>query len=210
MGTIVDADRLTVRRAVETIEQANRFEEPLRRRTEGATWMVWGLVTAGFFLFPFPTFASPGIAGVAVPLLMLAWVAVAFFMTSAVWRIAGMASPGVKPTRRQTTFAVAGAAGVLAAVGLGLMWLQVLGVYRDPLQMLPIGAMWAVAGASNLRRMTPVGRRVMIAIGIAIALLAVVLALLGVRIYDPADHVMAAAVAGGVPFLGGLWQTLRG
>lgn len=36
--------------ALQALEQATRYEEPLRHRTEGVTWMLWGVVAVGIFL----------------------------------------------------------------------------------------------------------------------------------------------------------------
>lgn len=224
MGTIVDANRLTLQRAVETIDRANRFEEPLRRRTEGVTWMVWGLVTMGlalganhFNLWTYESGLQHRFSQVALLALWgLAWLGLGLALSAAVWRIAGIAAPGIGPTARRSALASAGALAVGIGVLAGLAVLAGLGQRPLPwsAQMLPIGAAWWVAGVANLRRMTPLGRRVTMAIGVTIALLAVASALLvgpGYGRGTGSEAWMAiAAVTGGVPFLGGLWQTLRG
>ncbi len=48
--SVAGAERFDVRGAIETIDRATSYDIPLRRRTEGVTWMVWGLATAVAFL----------------------------------------------------------------------------------------------------------------------------------------------------------------
>ncbi|MCA1814791.1 MAG: hypothetical protein LC624_12755, partial [Halobacteriales archaeon] len=105
-------ESLTVEQAVRAIDAARRYEEPLRRRTEGVTWMVWGFVTFAmmsfgsalellglpfssqvYYLYPFALLAI-GIAG-----------------TKAVWSIAGVSLPA---TREGTLRSAAGIALAIA------------------------------------------------------------------------------------------------
>jgi hypothetical protein len=204
---------LSLEQAVRTIDAARQYEEPLRRRTEGVTWVLWGFVTFALLSF-----------GSALELLRLPFSSPAYYLypfallglgiagTKAVWSIAGVSLPA---TRAGTLRSAAGLALAVAVV----IVVFTLTFYLVPVRAMPafilfgLGTPWLVLGTLNPQRASRTGRIVMIASGAA--MYAATLALLSAL---PEDHdvgfhlmaVMGAAVGGGAPILGGVWQALRG
>lgn len=211
---------LDARSAWRTIQEASAYEEPLRRRTEGITWMVWGIITSAIFL-SYDVFAShfhsfdhtTGIETHApwfIDILWVYWVLVGATLTWAIWRSAALAVPIAphRPAGLKVTFfwILAGAAG------WALVLILIPNLHPHLTPALALGIMWLTLGALNLQRATPLGRRVLITIGFAILLAGV-----AVQPLAPAPggdlfalNTARLLVAALPPFLGGLWQTLRG
>jgi hypothetical protein len=199
---------LSARQAARVIQRATTYEEPLRRRMEGATWMVWGTVTAGSNL-------SYGLAyalGWSDSGLWAPWLALGILLSLAVRRIAVLSKPDV---------AIGWRAGVLAMVGLAvfmtLAYTLSTSAGHGPetstfVGFSFMGILWMVFAAWNPHRATLRGRQVMVAIGAAIVALGAAYAWF-VPVMPPSMWPQAAFVAasiGGVPpVLGGLWQVLR-
>lgn len=206
---------LTPAEAAQTIERARGYEEPLRRRTEGVTWMIWGLVAAGIQLSfnAVHDYVSHGWPGWVDPIILLGWPLVGLLMTFGVWRIAVLDRPGLRQHRWRSLL---GAALwlPLAYLGIGLTFLITgIGWEGAFLPLVGIGVTWLVLGAANVFKATPTGRRNLVAIGaiilattIGIALAVDVTSDLGSDI----TQLAAIFVAGGVPFLAGLLQSVRG
>lgn len=205
---------LTPEQAAATIEQARGFEEPLRRRTEGVTWMIWGIVPAGIqlsfdaakdYVQPFPGWLDP--------LILLGWPLLGIAMTYAVWRIAVLNKPGLSGHRwRSMLGAALWLPAVYASMGLAFMLFGV-GWQGAFLPLVGIGATWLVLGATNTFKATPTGRKVLVAIGAIILGVAVGIAAtvdLASDVGTTLTELAAIFVAGGVPVLAGLIQSVRG
>ena len=89
----VEGERLSVRGAIEAIQRATSYGEPLRRRAEGLTWMAWGLAAGGLFLTALflslvvqVTWEEAWVDFIFVP-----WMLVGLALTYAAWRMAGVA-----------------------------------------------------------------------------------------------------------------------
>lgn len=204
---------LSYTQAAEVIRDAAAYEEPLRRRTEGVTWMLWGLVTAGMvasgsalaWTFPYP---HP-VLDWYWPL----WVLAGIVGTKAVWGIAGVALPARHESPRRSLVAFL-AGFVLLVAGFWFLAVSVPEPQLPPLGLAMFAMPWLLLGISNLARTTPVGRRVLAAVG-GLMLLA---ALATVPLYppgpvDPNFYLMSniiVAAGGGIPFVLGAWQALRG
>lgn len=200
---------LSVRQAAQVIERATAYDEPLRRRTEGATWMVWGTVTAGSNL-------SYGLAyalGWPDNGLWAPWLALGILLSLAVRRIAVLSKPDVAIGWRAGAVAMVGLAAFMAlaytistSAGASPETYTVVGFSF-------MGILWMFFAAWNPHRATALGRRVMVAIGVAIVAMGAVYAS-QVPVMPPSMWPQAGFVAafiGGVPpVLGGLWQVLRG
>ncbi len=199
---------LTAEEAASTIAQARSYEEPLRRRTEGVTWMIWGLVPAGAQL---TIDALPRYTGTyqgwmdTIPIL--AWVAVAVLLTYAVWRIAAFQRSVLDPRVRRTVAAALFWLPLVAAVVGASWWIAgTLAVGHDPV-LFGVGVAWLVLGATDAFGTTGTGRRVLLAMGALVLLLTGVFLLAG----GPGPSSLRLILVGGsVPFLAGLYQTLRG
>lgn len=211
---------LSAQHAWETIQQASTYEEPLRRRTEGITWMLWGLVTIAIFLSYdalSPHFHhydhATGIETHApwyIQILWVYWVIAGALFTWVLWRTVALAFPvgphrpaGIKVT---LLWVAAGAIGWT----LALLLLPNLHPHLTP--VVALGIMWLTLGVLNLQRATPLGRRVLVVSGFLILLLSLAIQPLAP---DPGGDLFAlnaarALAAGLPPFLVGLWQALRG
>lgn len=217
-------EQLTPESAVQTIEEARGYEEPLRRRTEGVTWMIWGLVAAGIQLSfsalssLFRPYTPPGVKaseGLAGTLVVPVWVVLGILLTVAAWRIASLKASdlSVRPSR------VALGALVFVGVLYGVWFLlDLAGLPEAIFPVLAIGAAWLSAGLSGILGTTEMGRGTLVAIGALVVLLGLGalaaftvggLAPNGRLTYDVTAPV-TLLVAGGVPFLAGLWQSWTG
>ncbi len=210
----VEAGALTPEEAAETIEQAQGYEEPLRRRTEGVTWMVWGLVPAGIqlsydasldYIHGFPWWLNP--------LILLGWALIGILFTYAVWRIAVLDRPGVREHRWRS---ILGGALWLPIVyaGMGLAFVVTdVGWQGAFLPLVGIGLTWLVLGLTNVFKATSIGRRTIVAVGAAILLVATTIAILvdlSSAMGRNLTQLAAIFAGGGIPFVAGLWQSLHG
>lgn len=210
------ADDLTAEQAVETIQRAQTYEEPLRRRTEGVTWMIWGLVTVGIslgFASIQEFFGSTGAPWWYYPLNLFGWVLAGGVFTYALWRIAALGTPSLRPRGRRS--ALAGLLWLpLVYAAWGLVLLVGPGLHETVIIPASIGITWTFLGGVNAFKATPTGRRVLLAAGLLILVGAAAFAYATAgqpeRIRWTAHTAFLIVVAGGAPFVGGLWQSLRG
>lgn len=220
MNEMADATDLSARSAWRTIQEASAYEEPLRRRTEGLTWMVWGLVTLAIFLSydaispHFHSFDHATGTETTSPwyidILWVYWVIAGALLTWAVWRNVSLASPiaAHRPAGLKVTLLWV----LTGAIGWTLVLLLLPGLHPHLTATLAIGLAWITLGVVNLQRATAVGRRVIAFTGFAILLLGLAAQTLAP---EPGEDLfllnIARMLAAGLPpFLGGLWQTLRG
>jgi hypothetical protein len=206
------AETLTVEQAVATIEAARQYEEPLRRRTEGVTWMLWGLVTAGLFASGTALGLVVGFSHPAIALYPFVWLAAGIAGTKAVWSIAGVSLPPTREGQRRSLLSILAAAAVVA-VAWGVPSALLPEAALPPFALLGNAAPWVVLGLLNPHRATGVGRRAMVAAGAGIALVALVTSPLVANAGHAAWDIvtlLGIVAGGGGPFLAGLWQALRG
>lgn len=208
-----EAASLSPREALATIARTTAFEEPLRRRVEGVTWMVWGFVTAGATLSTNAIELVWGYDGVmelwVVPWL---WLLAGVGATTAVWRIAALAKPDAHPGRRSALRSIAAVVGLIAAFWVpGSVLIPV--EQQASIVLLTLAAPWLALGAVNPHRGTALGRRVMLAIGgiIAVAGLAWMPFVAGMGHGGfPQTMLFTALVGGGAALALGFWQAVRG
>lgn len=205
---------LDVKAAISTIDRAIAYTRPLRRRTEGITWVLFALSSA-LFVFSYAWAWDNGFDPTYK--LILAWLAgyalLAVGPALLTWRIAGVMSHeyAIDAKRVVATVAVLGA--LLMALDLAL-WLT-LG--ESPLTIaLTIalfgGAAWAALGVAQWSRMSASGRRDTWIIGGAIAALGFALVFLfGADASTVAlDVVIFALSTATAPLAAGLWRLARG
>lgn len=205
---------LTADEALATIARTAAFEEPLRRRVEGVTWMVWGFVTAGVTLstsaielgfgYPWPAWVD-----VVFPWV---WLLAGLAGTTAVWRIAALARPEAHPGRRPALVAMVVVVGLIIAI-----W-AVVGVIvpmeqQSPFVLVTLAVPWLALAALNPHRATAIGRKVMGAIGglLVLGALAWLPATSGLgHGAFPQTMLASALLGGGIPLALGFWQAVRG
>lgn len=219
---------LSPSRALDEVGQALRLDSSLRSRTEGLTWIVWGLVSAGTFLTfeavtslyygdtPFTN--GTGFDEQRAPWwtggLWVPWLLVGILTTYALWHSAALSSRDVaKRSPRHFLVLVGWIVAVAAGWFLAVLVIPDANVATFP--AIGIGTAWILLGATNLYRGTRLGRIVATTIGACIFLVAIVMAAT-MSPHASTDrsgaivgHV-AALVTGIIPFAGGLWQTMRG
>ncbi|MBW3582577.1 MAG: hypothetical protein KY455_05700 [Euryarchaeota archaeon] len=196
------SETFTPMQAAKTFAEARRWEDSLVRRTEGLTWMVWGMVTAGIF----------GTLGLLVfleipPVLVVAgwsvWAMAGLALTFVIWRTAALL--GRNEFRPIGWKVYVTKVLVLASVVLFLHF--VVRPESIIVPMLLVGIIWGTVALFG-RRLSLAGRIVslvssLVILGMAIALDSVVL---------PMTQAMFVGVSlmAGIPFLAGLYQALRG
>lgn len=207
----MSASTFNVHEAVETIGRATAYDMPLRRRTEGVTWMIWGLATAVVFL-AFSTLDPTRFVS-WIPIIVL-WPLLGIVGTSAAWRIAALSRATLAPqASRMSTSAIVIMVGLAIALVVSLAVTGGNGpsppLLASVLTVLP----WAAFAALQWRRMTPGGQRTMVWTGVSM-FLAMLAILQFVMVPDaehaPANLLIAVALLGGPPFALGLWRTFRG
>ncbi len=215
-GSMSSQEGLSTEEALATIERATGYEEPLRRRTEGVTWILWGLVTAGIAL-GFGSvqefFRTDEAPSWYYALNLVGWVAVGALATLAVWRIAGYQAASLQRHGRRSMLG-----GVLWLPIVYVVWgaLVVLGFGLQEAAMIPlaIGGAWTLLGAFNLFKATETGRRSLLIIGFSILAAATVFALWSQtqpsRVTFASSNALIVLAGGGIPFVVGLYQSMRG
>lgn len=205
------ASTFHVHEAVETIGRATAYDMPLRRRTEGVTWMVWGLATAVAFL-AFSTL-DPTRYVSWLPMIVL-WPMLGIVGSAAAWRIAALSRATLAPQASRTSGTM-----LIIMIGLALALVTSLAITggQGPSPFLLMSAItaipWGAFGMLQWRRMTPGGQRTMVWTGAAMVM-AMFVALQFFIVQDsehtPTNMLVAVAVMGGLPFALGLWRAFRG
>lgn len=215
---------MTASQAWATIDEAIRFEEGLRSRTEGLTWILWGLVNAAIFLSyeavstlyygagaPLATSADPAqqrspwwVGGLWVP-----WIAVGAAATYALWRSAALSSDAVRDRPPRHALAVVAYVAFIF-VGWAIAVVALPDRAESVYPMLGLGTAWIVLAVLDPYRATATGRRVAGVVGVLIISFGVVVALVIPADWHNVSGLVAALITGTVPLVAGLWQSLRG
>lgn len=199
------------------LEKALSFEGALRSRTEGVTWAIWGVVLALVFFM----YGSMGDLGHEPPfwanLLWVPWVLAGSTLTWALWRTAALRFGASERHPAGVWVTIAW----ISAITAGLSIFSFSSRFPNPEGTAPlaIGIAWLLAGATNLFRATPLGRRATIVIGLTVAIGGLAISFL---LPPPsslgssedqarfAQGVVQGALVALVPLAVGLWQALRG
>lgn len=219
MAETANGERLSVQRALQTICELEGLEPRLLLRTEGMTWMIWGLVGPGIFFTYHAFFAELGSdSGVIFSLLWLPWVALGVIATAALWH-------GVHADARSGRTAKQGMLEGAAYMGLflGVMFLgfTIFAFMNDQLELREPGLVTLMLGVTMLLlaflpypRSSPYARRMNLVVGLLMVAAAVAL---GTLIdYGSADRahfvqtIVGASVGGAGWFFGGLYLFTKG
>lgn len=208
--------RLTVAEAVETLDRATAFAEPLRRRSEGVTIALWGFVSACIVLSngvlddAYGFYDAGGWRRAVSSLLWVPWAAIGVLGTVAVWRIAEVSARRREPGRRRSPAVLLAWFAVLVAL---VFLIAVVPHGAAGFAIAVVGVIWIAVGTLDVYKATPTGRRTLVAVGTGIVAAGVAFGWL-TRATPHAgwDHLEAVGTLtiGLLPIAGGLWQALRG
>ena len=195
-------ETLTPQDAALALAKAGRWEDRLQHRTEGITWMVWGLVSAGIWVTMLALSRLPlTMAGFAAGWSI--WVLAGFATTYVVWRSASLTQPDRVRMAPWWTWPLK--AGVIAAAVFLLHY--AIEPTTPAYAVAILGSAW-IAMALLARRWSALGRRVGVGVGALVVAGGAALPYLA----SGMDAMMlGAALVSAVPAtLGGLYQALRG
>lgn len=210
MTTAPPADAFTPERAALALDEVRTLVDGVRRRTEGAVLMIWGIVisaalagaTAGILLADrFPALWPLPVVGPA-----LAFVLAGAAATAAIWRAAALPANA----ERSPLAKAARAAGALVAA-IVVLWLAASvaasgAIDLDMLAML--GLVTGILAWINAFGFSARGRRTLA--GIALSQIAIGLALSIAPVPDAALVAIELLAAGGAWLAGGAVETLSG
>lgn len=215
MTETATGEGFTPQAALRTIEEASRYEEALRQRTEGLTNVIWGFVIPCIFL----SYAMAGatFGDGAWPFwaqqLWLPWVAAGVVASVALWQTAALSAP-----RLSTEGSWKGGLAVVAFYLVGWYVAYAVAPDFDPSVVFTLlaGTAWTLFGVLNVWRCSRVGRLFDLGIGVAIFASGLAAAFLLPESTEPAymryvyGTVAGVAATSAFPIVGGLLQTFRG
>lgn len=216
-----DDQALTLSGALERIDETFQRERALRSRTEGLTWMIWGVIWVGYeFSFDALAWAlrPEGLPASVGWGLWLPWVATGTLVTVALWRTAAISVPALedrKPAGWLVTVAWVTFVG-LAWQGSFLFVVEPLGLPGTPetLGSIVVGLAWVLFGVVNPFGVTDRGRHAAEVIGLAMIVVGVVVG--GTLPHEASAYTNKIATLIVVPVGGlaavmvGFWQATRG
>lgn len=212
-------DDLAPDEALAEIDETLDRQAALRSRTEGLTWMIWGLVTAGWTLSydAIAWIGRPDAPAWAFDLAWLPWILAGGLVTTALWRTAALTDPRLEDERPAGPLVVAGWTAFVIATWT-LLYFGVVGGLgfpgtADTMGLIVLGIAWASFGWLRPVRLTDRGSRVSVIVGLVL-LAAGLLTAFALGNGHPSANAIATPIAtvvgGGAPLAGGLWQALRG
>jgi hypothetical protein len=196
------ATELTARDAARVVGEAHAWDAALKRRSEGAIWMAWGIVIPAIFV-SYGYAAASRAPDWVFATLWAPWTAAGILTTIAIQRVVRAHAPPEPPALQKR---------VLVGVAVVALAFTLMGaVLRPTNPTVPLmidGAVWTFAAAMNAFRFTWEGRVMMAVTGVGCLVVAGALWLL-----HPSDDAqgLAATLATGVLALGtGFWRVLKG
>lgn len=195
--------------AAEAIHSARQWDVSLRHRTEGLSWMLWGVALGGMFLsYAWAVQAdAPGwVFGVA----WAPWVLIGNVFTLILWRSAHLtrrdAADAAWRERKRWASRALPLAYVLHALAFFVAF-AVFQVFTWVTPMIVVGLFWASLPLFN-RAMTKRSKTLIVGIGATQSLLA--LALAALHLVEPLGSILASVGVLVIPFLGGCYHALKG
>ncbi len=207
---------LSISEALDVVDRATHFTQPLRRRAEGITIAAWGFILMGIAL-------SSGVMNDLHGFMhaggwkrwismftWLPWTVFGILFTLAVWRMAEVSLRNPLEGRRRSWKTYAAWFGVMLV--LLILMVFVVPVAQAGIAVGVVGIIWLGVGGLGLYNATRQGRRTVLVIGTVMLLVGIVYGSitganndLGWKYYT----IVAVLTNGLVPVLGGLWQALR-
>lgn len=196
-------NHLSAQDAARLIHDASLYEDALARRTEGVTWMMWGLVTPAIFLTYAYAEAAQLPGGWWWHLLWTPWVFAGVVTTMTLWRSAALERPALRHDGGIPYVVRVGAFVLIVAAAMAFF------PQDAPAQPLVVlGLAWAAMGLLNVMCMSAFGRGLALAAGLSAASAGIALAAFDAG--ATASLLVATAVTAALPLAGGLYQSLRG
>lgn len=195
------AETLTPQQAARVLADASRYEDGLRHRTEGLTFMAWGLVASG-------TFVAYALASIldapawVFATLWAPWIAVGIAFTFALHR--SVALTRERPEEAPSGSDWAKTLVVTAVVGIAYA------IARPDGPLVPLGILglsYVAMFGLNVFGSTRTGRLVGFGTGAVLAGAAATLAIAGAPI--EVSGTLSMVLPGALLCSLGLWQTLR-
>lgn len=215
MATADDDPPFSVEDAVRTIDRATAFAEPVRRRSEGVTIALWGLITACVILTSavaddiYGAFHAGFWGRVVSSTLWIPWALIGVLGTLAIWRVAEVSSGQPVPGRRRSPGAILGVFAILCAT---VILVVMMPIAAAGLAVSFIGILWLAVGALDIYKATPAGRTTLVGVG---GTLIVAGAIYGALTFDSMTlawrhfEAFGTLTAGLIPIAAGLRQALR-
>ncbi len=202
------AGLLTPAMAVDEIRRIETLHGALARRTSGLTWMIWGVVAPAVFV----TYALATLIGgqgalpfAVYPFLWVPWAALGLLATASLWRSVGLVMP-VDRTARGRVGVLAGAV-IVGVIAAGIVAIRLTGVPVAELAwaLAGLGIASAVLGVAGVASYHPADRRLWVAGGALMALVALAGSLLagGDLTLARAWFAVLSPVTSGLVFSGG-------
>lgn len=209
-----DAGTVAVREIASALRDLQGFEISLRRRTEGITWLVWGVVLAGIVTATWGIEKQLELDPTVEHSLFLPWYAWSLLGSLAVivvWKSAGLASHRLAGAGRHAAIQVGllFALPVISFLGVGVFLRAGLtDLHRLPGLFTVWGVLVAVLGLSNVMRLTPTGRKALVTVGLAQAAASVAVGVADLSL--DVEFPLLAMGSAGFWLLAGGYEALRG
>jgi hypothetical protein len=197
-----------------------RHEDGLRARTEGLTWIVWGMsIVPMILVWPAVLYlVGSDVSPLASIVLIPPWILMGGLASYALWRTAALAEPALHERRQAGLRVVLGYLGILLAAGLVGSALAVLGAlpytHPDVIVMSYVGIVWSVTGLWNPFGLSQEGKRISLVVGLATFAAAITMIPILGSMPRAAANAVAPLVAlltmCALPFAAGARQALRG
>lgn len=209
-----DPSREELTEAVQRIDEALDEETSLRTRTEGLTWILWGLVTLSMVLsFDAAAWIHGGLPPLWGPFLWVPWVVLGAVLTGVLWRSAALSRPELAEARQGGLQTTATYLVFIVLVWFAVVWLPGR-LHPDNVAIIAIGTAWTFFGAVDPFGATATGRRVMLTVGVPTMIAGVVVAVLtvtgAIANVNTVATLTSLATTGLLPIVGGVWQATRG
>lgn len=205
---------LDVKTAISTIDKALAYTQPLRRRTEGLTWLLFGFASA-LFMLSYAWVWEKGLDRTYKLLLIFLAVYVLLSIGPALlaWRIASVMSEDYRIDTKRVAATIGILAVMLVAIDLAL-WTN-LGETRLNIALSIVifgGAPWLGLGLAQWSRLSDRGRRDtwIVAATMAAVGFALVYALRADASTVDLDMMIFAVTNAAIPAAAGLWRLARG
>lgn len=219
MANPANGEPLTVPGALKTLQNLEGLEIGVYQRTEGTTWIVWGLVTAGIF-FTYSTFAQ-GLDGEFawyLAFLWVPWIAAGLVASAFMWNAAHVKAPPPEVRAKGIREMVTVTLFFLAMFFLGFTIYQ--GLVEDRSGLREPGMAHGILGLASIGfgflprpRCSPGARRMVTVVGVLNIVAVLVLAFVPYASVGQSylvQTLLGALLGGGGWFLGGIYLLGKG